>query len=68
MIPKRFDMMSDLEAMVLEDIAKKFSSNDKAVIFNGQFNSKEKVIDYRNAQYDYWEQYFDYRSSYKAPT
>lgn len=62
MIPKRFDMMSDLEAMVLEDIAKKFSSNDKAVIFNGQFNSKENAIDYWNAVYDYWEQYFDYRS------
>lgn len=76
MTPKRFgllyeegafDMMSDLEKMVMEDIAFYHSEGNKALLFS----TKEEIdkmgylshntIHYSKAVTDYWSDYFDKR-------
>lgn len=63
MTPKRFDLMSDLEKMVMEDIAFYHSEGNKALLFS----TKEEIesincnftIHYSKAVTDYWSDYFD---------
>jgi hypothetical protein len=69
MTPKRFDLMSDLEKMVLEDVALYQSEQGKALLFNtkDEINNSamtyqsHNTIHYSKAVTDYWSNYFDER-------
>jgi hypothetical protein len=66
MTPKRFDLMSDLEKMAMEDIAFYHSEYGKKALL---FNTKDEIgsskdylshntIEYSKAVTDYWNNYF----------
>lgn len=70
MTPKRFDLMSDLEKMVMEDIAFYHSEGNKALLFSTKeeidkmgdkisYLSHNTIIHYSKAVTDYWSDYFD---------
>ena len=69
MTPKRFDLMSDLEKMAMEDIAFYHSEyGKKALLFNTKsdlecsvYTPSRNSIYYSKAVTDYWSNYFDER-------
>lgn len=58
MTPKRFDLMSDLEKMVMEDIAFYHSEGNEEIDKMGYLSHKY-TIHYSKAVTDYWSDYFD---------
>ena len=68
MTPKSFELMSDLEKMVLEDVASYQSEQGRALLFNTKSDLECSVytplrnsIYYSKAVTDYWSNYFDER-------
>jgi hypothetical protein len=65
MTPKSFELMSDLEKMVLEDVTSYQTKQDRALLSRSDFVLKSKAL--RNSTYyskavtDYWSNYFDER-------
>jgi len=68
MTPKSFELMSDLEKMVLEDVASYQTKQGRTLLFNTKsdlecsiYTPLRNTVHYSKAVTDYWSSYFDER-------
>ena len=68
MTPKNFELMSDLEKMVLEDVTSYQTKQGRTLLFNTKsdlecsiYTPLRNTVHYSKAVTDYWSNYFDER-------
>ena len=66
MTPKNFELMSDLEKMVLEDVTSYQTKQGRTLLFNTKsdlecsiYTPLRNTVHYSKAVTDYWSDYFD---------